>query len=783
MARYALVLIACLTLSQQLIAQAVLPRHTLDELKRGTVFVRAPGGRSGSGFVVAVEGNQVYCVTNAHVAGDGRRGPDGAQIVLDSGTKSARTLPATVVALDAASDLAVLSFTTDKPPKPLRLAKSVDVPETTPVYVVGFPFGQMLSAQETPAVTVSRASIAAQRRDKDGIVEHLQLDGELNPGNSGGPLVGVDGQVLGVAMAKLDGTNISFGISIVSVRALLHGRISSVNIRPSTGDKTHVEFSVEVRTLDPLNRITKVSVLTALADRQAAANIGEPGAYNALVGGRMHKLHLENGVATGKVRIPRHQADHVHMFQIKLTSSGTGTVYTEPAQLPAHEVDAQTGAQHGASAGQAAREPAEDFGAPEGPLAAEEAITLPAEVEHTDVAGGGRYLVLKLRDTPALVIVDTFAAKVAKYIGLPSSNFLYGAGGNRAVVYLPDDNVLHSYDLSTFERRKVKPNPFGPLITNIIMGHSRGGRAIVRHAIGTDQLSRSSAGLLDTIRLTEIQLQSTPRQAAIPLRNRCYRDRTHFRSNGNLTMITEWATSHSPQGLGLLVWRGNAFEHRYDHRSDGYLAIGDDERVYCGTGRIYNSRLDAVGQIDGQPLVPGLGGIVYLSLSAQGKLTVYQAGETQPIGVVGDFPDWKPSDRHTFHRRDRLSIDQRITFIPQHGRIAFITQDDTKVVIRNFDFEAALGESGVDYLVVLSRPTEEARAGKTWSYQLDVISRSGGIEYSLELAPEGMEISDSGFVSWKPTAAPVNPVTVVILIKDRSGEESFHRFDVPFASD
>jgi hypothetical protein len=337
--------------------------------------------------------------------------------------------------------------------------------------------------------------------------------------------------------------------------------------------------------------------------------------------------------------------------------------------------------------------------------------------------------------------------------------------------------VLHRYDLITTERTKSKPNPFGPTITNIIMGHSRGGRAIVRYAVGTDALSRAAMAMLDTQRLVPIDLPSEPgKAAAIQGRNSFYRDATRFRANGDMSMLTEWATSHSPRGVGLLVWQGDHYDHFYSHDSPGNLAIGDDGYIYTSGGRIYDSRAKHITEIGRQTLIPGMGGVFFLSITGDGKMTIHQSGKTAPISQVGEFPDW-PSGED----RRPLDEDRRILFLPQHQRIALIPKDDKQIIIRNFDLKAILDAADVDYLVVKSLPGKTARLGEAWTYQMDVISRAGGMKYELQLGPDGMKVSDAGLVTWTPKKKPDGAVTVIIHIRDESGEETFHKFDVSMA--
>ena len=760
------------------LAQPALKPEKLSLLKRGTVLVRTRT-QSGSGFVAAVRQKQAYCVTNAHVLGKRRSQSESVEVIVDSGSATPRRATAKVVAFDEAGDLAILSFSMTNPPPILPLAANAETLETTPVFVLGFPFGKMLSTErDTPPVTVSRASVSAQRRDRDGFIEHLQLDGELNPGNSGGPIVDVEGKVLGVAVAKVGGTNISFGIPIDAVQAILDGRVSGWNFREVPGEKSTIEFDVTVTTLDPLGRIKRICVMTASSKKQESAATGKPGEFKALRGAKEHALEIHDGTAAGRVSVPfNSRGASADLFQIKCVAEGSGVTFTEPSVLPASQMSDVPQAEPRVDS---ADEPPEEFDMPSGPLDGEKLIKMPAEIEAVEVAGGGRFLVMKLRDLPALTVVDVYSGEIAKHIRMPSSDFVYAAGGNNAVVYLREENVLHAYDLTTFERRKAKPNPFSPVISQIVMSYGRGSLALVRHSPGTEQHSQTKISLLDALRLEAIVLPETGRNSAIPSHNTLYRDVVHFRANRDMSLITEWARSHSPSGVGLLLRRGTTFEQRYNHDSAGYLDVGDDGRIYTETGNIYSQRLDLFGRINEQRLFVGLGGILYLSLSAEGKLTLYQCGSTKPLGPIGEFPNWVMDDARGYGRRDVLQFDRRITFLPTQGRLVFLPFDNNSVLVRNFDLKTSLDAAGVDYLVIRSNPPVPARAGTEWSYQIDAISRAGGVTYSLELAPEKMELSDKGLITWTPPAAAVgNEETIIVLVKDASGEEAYHKFVLP----
>ena len=66
-----------------------------------------------------------------------------------------------------------------------------------------------------PSVTITRGGIAALRRDEHGHVDLFQVDGSLQPGNSGGPIVEEKtGKLIGVVVAKVSRTVDTIGFVV-----------------------------------------------------------------------------------------------------------------------------------------------------------------------------------------------------------------------------------------------------------------------------------------------------------------------------------------------------------------------------------------------------------------------------------------------------------------------------------------------------------------------------------------------------------------------------------------
>ncbi|WP_435065010.1 S1C family serine protease [Halobaculum sp. EA56] len=154
---------------------------------------------SGSGFV-AGDG---YIVTNQHVVAGA------TEVKLRFRGNVWRD--AEILGTDAYSDLAVLRAE-DRPEEATPLSWVDTEPEPpvgTPVMAIGSPYGFSGSASTGIVSGVDRVLSAPNNFT---VADSVQTDAALNPGNSGGPIVTYDGDVVAVA-ARGGGDNIGFGVS------------------------------------------------------------------------------------------------------------------------------------------------------------------------------------------------------------------------------------------------------------------------------------------------------------------------------------------------------------------------------------------------------------------------------------------------------------------------------------------------------------------------------------------------------------------------------------------
>ncbi|HKZ07284.1 MAG TPA: trypsin-like peptidase domain-containing protein [Methylomirabilota bacterium] len=159
---------------------------------------------SGSGFIIRQDG---YLVTNAHVVDDAEQ----IQIKLSDGRRFAGRL----VGLDARVDLALVKINaTGLPVATLGDSNRLRVGEF--VLALGHPFG----LEQTVSFGIVSRKGAPLEVAAPGF-DFIQTDAAVNPGNSGGPLVNMAGEVMGVnSMAARNGS-IGFAIPVNLVKGLL----------------------------------------------------------------------------------------------------------------------------------------------------------------------------------------------------------------------------------------------------------------------------------------------------------------------------------------------------------------------------------------------------------------------------------------------------------------------------------------------------------------------------------------------------------------------------------
>lgn len=205
------------------------------QIRKNGVFPFLPNTHnSGSGFIVRDDG---YIVTNAHVV------KDATKIEVRLNDKS--TYQAKIVGADSFSDLAVLKIEARDLPT-LKLGSSKKLRPGEFVIAIGSPLGYDHS--------VTLGIISAVERtvtDINGNINFIQTDAAINRGNSGGPLINLNGEVIGVNTAfQGNGQNIGFSIPADVARSVSDDLIANRKIlRPYLGIGMEAPSEVVLKSL------------------------------------------------------------------------------------------------------------------------------------------------------------------------------------------------------------------------------------------------------------------------------------------------------------------------------------------------------------------------------------------------------------------------------------------------------------------------------------------------------------------------------------------------------
>ena len=188
----------------------------------------------GSGFVISKSGD---ILTNAHVVLGGKN--------VRVGFSNGQTFPATVVGTDPSTDVAVVKVSVPRALlHPLPLGNSSKVQPGSPVVAIGNPLGQDRTITSGIVSAVSRQ--IQSLKQGVSIYGAIQTDAAINHGNSGGPLIDADGQVIGITSQILTGSQsesagsigIGFAIPINTARQIAQELINN-------GKATHTYLGIE----------------------------------------------------------------------------------------------------------------------------------------------------------------------------------------------------------------------------------------------------------------------------------------------------------------------------------------------------------------------------------------------------------------------------------------------------------------------------------------------------------------------------------------------------------
>lgn len=264
----------------------------------------------GSGVIYKKSDGYAYVVTNNHVIS----GADKLEIILSDGTK----LTATKVGADSVTDLAVLKIKSDKVTATASFGDSSKISAGQTVLAIGSPLGTDYATSVTQGI-ISAKSRTVDTTDETtgqttGQATVIQTDAAINNGNSGGPLINLAGQIIGINSMKLSGSSSSssdsatiegmgFAIPSNEVVSIINQLVTNGKVvRPALGisalDLDQVSSDQQADTLKLPSSVTSGVVIASFTNKSIARAAGLKKydvitAINGTAIGNMADLHTE----------------------------------------------------------------------------------------------------------------------------------------------------------------------------------------------------------------------------------------------------------------------------------------------------------------------------------------------------------------------------------------------------------------------------------------------------------------------------------------------------------
>lgn len=725
------------------------PSSVLAMGKAGTVFIKTSFG-SGTGFIFDLYDDHYYVATNAHVVVSTQNVknavPDQSPlVVVFSGRPSEKVIPAELVAHSSVDDVAILKF----PSKgllltQLELAGDYEYLETTPFISIGFPFGERLGQGGNPAPTISLGRISSLRYDQQTkALSQIQLDTNLNPGNSGGPILNWEGKVIGMAVSTVLGTDISFAIPLEVIDKVLEGTIGDFAMLGMKLDYQNKLATAKYQLIlaDPFEQIEQVR-FTELKRAPSALEIVAP--YSHLPG-ETWEFNLNQppyGFSAKRAMVGR---DPIwYQFSIKRYGESSWE-FLPPMHFPYAEIGILEVLSDSPRM-QKERLPEKEASLNERihPSAVEnlssswvsklrkklnqpKTLALPDRPTQLFQTSGGQYLIMEFPKIQSVGVLDYAAAKITQFFHFEEP-FIFGAGGKHIVFYFPTLGRAETYLLSNGKIVSEGDAEFRGEPKALMMGANHSHRVIV--------FSYSKEK-----RKYVFDLMDAKSFEVIPVRMEIPLHRGEFQN----PLINNDATAFV-LSTGLFKFFGSDRIHSHGKLTPRSLIWTEQNFFISAEGEFRDKNFNRLNSFD-SGIYPSREGHFYLkqtrsNFQLEGDLVIHAFGNDQFISKTNIVLD-KPLIRNTPF--------PMILFSEKAEVVTYFNIHKNQIEIYPLSLNKYLGELGLSYLFITSRPHTNIPAKKKFAYQVKTFSNSKELSYRLTSHPRNMTISEEGLITWTPS--------------------------------
>ena len=725
----------------------------ISKIKRATALVITDDG-TGTAFCIDARG---VFVTNAHVV-TGLKQFDLVTLVLNSGEENAHEIRARVARVDEKNDLALLTSNTDHDFPVLETGDAEKLVETRPVFAFGFPFGEALTIRggQYPSISVNPGHVTSLRKS-DGELKLIQIDAQVNPGNSGGPVVDQHGKVVGVVASGFLNQGVHFAIPSGFVRELTEQPMLQIRMPEFIMlNDLDEPFSVEVE-------------IVAESDVDYAMQVTVEGGTSG------QEMFSRGDVFTTRVKAGRSATVASDRFvNVTITAfrefdgeRDLSNVVVARCRIPVRSERNAVVRNNIDQAGEGLDIAVDTHQFTDKPAI----IALPAQVSDVCVGAAGDLVFAWLPGVKKIAVLDLKKAEVSRLISVETDNALIAAGQDHLFV-ASEDGSLDRYDLAQFVLTKSTRLRFSAPIQGIAIGSAAKGPLLVTAASNqrdfqarfVDPKTLRKANNLKVVPRTTMGIQEGAIRAS---------------PDGDVFVFFDRRMFH------VLKRKETGYEHFFSNLSPAFVSISPDgSRLMTSSGSFPVELTDRHRQrTSNQPtLVPGLQSLMHMqvvrtrSRASRDWTTViglFVQGLESPFAVLVDENQYYLPDS-VFQAYDRMGLDKRLILSATYRKLAIVVGN--QIEIYDFDLEGMVRNLEAEFLVIVSEPVTRSSIGTEFLYEIKVLSSHKTLEFRLVESPDGMTVDQDGKVRWKPAGRGTHRVVVSITNGDR--RQTLHSFTI-----
>jgi len=155
-------------------------------------------------------------------------------------------------------------------------------------------------------------------------------------------------------------------------------------------------------------------------------------------------------------------------------------------------------------------------------------------------------------------------------------------------------------------------------------------------------------------------------------------------------------------------------------------------------------------------------------VSGSSSINIYRTGA---LPVLLTLPDIWSKERWPDYKAGLRTAHTRLRYVPDAHVISFLPESRDEIILHRFDVDAALKETGTDYLFVTSFPTRNVERGDTYQYRVRFKANTKPVKYKVMNAPAGMTVSPEGLIHWDvPANSTSDKERVYLVLESPSGK-------------